>query len=123
MKKILLISLCAAVLMSCSSSRGIANSAIAEAKTLQNLAKDRGVEVPASTAELIATAEKQKEDKPEEALSLADEATLQLQLALLKQENKNLSDSLGIATGSLTIVRNLLETRKKPSVQQPSVQQ
>jgi hypothetical protein len=104
--------------MSCSSSRGIANSAIVEAKTLQNLAKDRGVEVPASTAELIATAEKQKEDKPEEALVSADEATLQLQLAILKQENKNLSDSLGIATGSLTIVRNLLETRKKPSVQQ-----
>ncbi|MDR2584268.1 MAG: hypothetical protein LBC75_12375 [Fibromonadaceae bacterium] len=118
MKKILLTSLCAAVLMSCSSSRGIANSAIVEAKTLQNLAKDRGVEVPASTAELIATAEKQKEDKPEEALVSADEATLQLQLAILKQENKNLSDSLGIATGSLTIVRNLLETRKKPSVQQ-----
>lgn len=103
--------------MSCSSSKGMANSAIAEAKTLQNLSKDRGVEVPASTADLITSAEKQKEDKPEEALVSADEATLQLQLALLKQENKNLSDSLGIATGSLTIVRNLLETRNKPSVQ------
>jgi len=115
-KKILLTSLCAAVLMSCSSSRGIANSAIAEAKTLQNLAKDKGVEVPASTAELITTAEKQKEDKPENALVLADEATLQLQLALLKQENKNLSDSLGIATGSLTTFSNLLETRKNIGV-------
>ena len=118
MKKILLISLCAVALMSCSSSRGMANSAIAEAKTLQNLAKDRGVEVPASTADLITSAEKQKEDKPEEAFSLADEAALQLQLALINQEKKNLSDSLGIATGSLAIVRNLLETRKNPSVQQ-----
>jgi hypothetical protein len=116
-KKILFTSLCAALLMSCSSSRGIANSAIAEAKTLQNLAKDRGVEVPASTADLITAAEKQKEDSPEAALGLADEATLQLQLALLKQENKNMSDSLEIATGSLTVVRNLLETRKNPSVQ------
>jgi len=115
-KKILLISLCAAVLMSCSSSRGIANSAIAEAKTLQSLAKDKGVEVPAATAELITKAEKQKEDKPEEALVSADEATLQLQLALLKQENKNLSDSLGIATSSLTVVRNLLESRKNVGV-------
>jgi cell shape-determining protein MreC len=115
-KKILLTSLCAAVLMSCSSSRGMANSAIVEAKTLQTLAKDRGVEVPASAAELIATAEKQKEDKPENALVLADEATLQLQLALLKQENKNLSDSLGIATGSLTTFNNLLETRKNIGV-------
>jgi hypothetical protein len=95
----------------------MANSAIAEAKTLQNLAKDRGVEVPDSTAELITSAEKQKEDKPENAFALADEATLQLQLALLKQENKNLADSLGIATGSLAIVRNLLETRNNPSVQ------
>jgi len=116
-KKILLISLCAAVLMSCSSSRNIASSAIAEAKTLQNLAKDRGAEVPASTADLITIAEKQKEDKPENALALAEEATLQLQLALINQENKNLSDSLGIATGSLTIVRNLLETRNNQSVQ------
>jgi len=116
-KKILLISLCAVALISCSSSRGIANSAIAEAKTLQNLAKDRGVEVPAATAELITSAEKQKEDKPENALALADEATLQLQLALINQEKKSLSDSLGIATGSLAIVRNLLETRNNPNVQ------
>jgi len=91
----------------------MANSAIAEAKALQNLAKDKGTEVPASAADLITIAEKQKEDAPENALTLADEATLQLQLALLKQENKNMSDSLEIATGSLTIVRNLLETRKK----------
>jgi len=116
-KKILFVSLCTALLMSCSSSRGIANSAITEAKTLQDLAKTRGVEVPASTAELITTAEKQKEDKPESALALADEATLQLQLAILKQENKNMSDSLEIATGSLTVVRNLLETRRNASVQ------
>ncbi len=116
MKKILFTSLCAALLMSCSSSRSIASSAIAEAKTLQNLAKDRGAEVPAAAADLITIAEKQKEDKPENALALAEEATLQLQLALLKQENKNLSDSLGIATGSLTIVRNLLETRKNAGV-------
>jgi len=115
-KKILLTSLCASLLMSCSSSRGMANSAITEAKTLQNLAKNSGFEVPASTADLITAAEKQKEDSPKEALALADEATLQLQLALLKQENKNMSDSLEIATGSLTIVRNLLETRKSPSV-------
>jgi len=95
----------------------MANSAIAEAKTLHSLAKDRGAEVPASTVDLIAAAEKQKEDSPESSLALADEASLQLQLALLKQENKRMSDSLEIATGSLTIVRNLLETRKTQSVQ------
>jgi len=117
-KKILFTSLCAALLMSCSSGRaGIANSAIAEAKTLQSLAKDRGVEVPAETADLITAADKQKEELPENALVLADAATLQLQLALLKQENKKMSDSLEIATGSLTIVRNLLETRKNQGVQ------
>ena len=118
MKKILLTSLCAALLMSCSSSRaGMADPAIAEAKVLQNLAKDKGVEVSAS-ADLITAAEKQKEaSMPELALVLADEATLQLQLALLKQENKNMSDSLEIATGSLTIVRKLLETRKNPETQ------
>ena len=119
MKKILLTSLCAALLMSCSSSKaGMASSAIAEAKALQGLAKDRGIEVPASTAELIASAEKQKQDSPEIAFGLADEATLQLQLVILNQENKNMSDSLEIATGSLAIVRNLLETRKAPNAQQ-----
>jgi len=115
-KKILLTSLCAALLMSCSSSKSMANSAIAEAKTLQNLAKNSGFEVPASTADLITAAEKQKEDSPKDALALANEATLQLQLDLLKQENKNMSDSLEIATGSLTIVRNLLETRNNINV-------
>jgi len=118
-KKILLVSLCAALLMSCSSGKAaLASSAIAEAKTLQGLAKDRGVEIPASTADLITTAEKQKEDAPETALALADEATLQLQLTLLKQENKKMSDSLEIATGSLAVLRNLLETRKNVNVQQ-----
>jgi len=115
-KKILFISICTVALMSCSSSRVSANSAIAEAKALQGLAKARGIEVPAS-ADLITAAEKQKEDSPENALVFADEATLQLQLALLKQENKNMSDSLEIATGSLTVVRNLLETRKNQNVQ------
>jgi hypothetical protein len=95
----------------------MANSAVAEAKALQDLAKSRGLEVPATTADLITLAEKQKKDLPEAALVLADEATLQLQLALLKQENKNMSDSLEIATGSLTIVRNLLETRKNSGTQ------
>jgi len=118
-KKILLVSLCTALLMSCSSGKAaLASSAIAEAKTLQELAKEKGAEVPASTAELIANAEKQKEDSPENSLALADEATLQLQLALLKQENKKMSDSLEIAAGSLAIVRNLLESRKNQSVQQ-----
>jgi hypothetical protein len=94
------------------------NPAIAEAKALQNLAKDKGVAVPAATDSIITAAEKQKEaNSPEAALVLADEATLQLQLALLKQENKNMADSLEIATGSLTIVRNLLETRKKANAQ------
>jgi len=118
-KKILLVSLCTALLMSCSSGKAaLASSAVAEAKTLQNLAKDKGIEVPASTADLITTAEKQKEDSPENALALADEATLQLQLVLLKQENKNMSDSLEIAKGSLAIIHNLLESRKTQSVQQ-----
>jgi len=118
-KKILLVPLCTALLMSCSSGKAaLASSAVAEAKTLQNLAIEKGAEIPASTAELVASAEKQKESSPENSLALADEATLQLQLVLLKQENKKLSDSLEIATGSLAIVRNLLESRKTQSVQQ-----
>ena len=109
MKKILLTALCAALLVSCGATRSATvDSAIAEAETLHNLAKDRGAEIPANTVELIASAKKQyKDSEIEAALRLADEATLQLQLSLLKQENKSMADSLAIANGSLTIIRKL----------------
>lgn len=113
-KKIIFTSICAALLMSCGSSNpGMANSAITEAQTMQDIAKSRGVEVPAATSDLIASAQKQKEDDaPEAALVLADEATLQLQLSLLKQENKNMEDSIKTATNSLSVIRNTLNTTK-----------
>jgi len=114
-KKILFTTLCAVLLMSCASQRtAVVDSAIAEAKTLQGFAKDKGANVPASADSLIAKAEKQrKDDQIDAALVSADEAVLQLQISLLRQENKSMADSLEIANGSLNIIRNMLAEHRK----------
>jgi len=114
-KKVLFTTLCAMLLISCASQRTIVvASAIAEAKTLQGLAKDKGAEIPASADSLIVKAEKQKKDgEIDAALVSADEAVLQLQISLLEQENKNIADSLDIASGSLNIIRNVLTEHRK----------
>jgi hypothetical protein len=95
------------------------DSAITEAKTLQALSKAVGVEDPAA-AELITTAEKQKEDRQtEQAFVLADKAVLQYQLFMLKRENdalaedkKNAEKGLEAAKDSLAIYRDALYKQK-----------
>lgn len=113
MRKILLSALWVAALAACASKGTVmADSAIAEAKALQNLAKEVDVQVP-TAVNLIADAERQKAEKQNtEAFVLADEAILQLQIALLKQENKDLTDSLAQATEALIVNRKVLEERK-----------
>ena len=127
MKNILLIALGAALCVSCSSKRAaLVDSAIAEAITLQALAKAQGLEVPASTESLIKEAEKQNEERQTEAAYiLADEAILQLQLSMLKKEHSALaaesegaSESLQASTSSLDLYRNLLRERKNTPKEQ-----
>jgi len=65
MKKLLLITLCAALFMSCASQRAaMVDSAIMEAKALQVLAKAQGIEVPSTADLLIASAEKKERRAP-----------------------------------------------------------
>jgi hypothetical protein len=98
----------------------MADSAIVEAITLRELAKNQGLEVPASADSLIKAAEKQKDERQTEAAYiLADEAILQLQLSLLKKEhaavaaeNKSAAESLESSTNYLEIYRNALKERK-----------
>jgi hypothetical protein len=78
------------------------DSAIAEAKILQERATAQGVEVSASVVELIKTAEqKNAERQTETAFVLADEAILQLQTVLLKQEQAALDTERKAAAASL----------------------
>jgi protein involved in polysaccharide export with SLBB domain len=87
--------------------------AIREAKVLQALAKANGL-VANDADRLIAEAEdKKKAGQTEDAFLMADEATLQLQVALQERENKTITDSLRTVTESLNVYRNALETRKK----------
>jgi hypothetical protein len=96
------------------------DSAIAEAITLQALAKAQGLEVPASTDSLIAAAGKQNDERQTEAAYiLADEAILQLQFSMLKKEHaaiaaesERASESLRASTSSLDLYRSLLKERK-----------
>jgi hypothetical protein len=89
------------------------DSTITEAKVLQALAKANGLETPAADF-LVTSAEKQKADgQTEDAFLKADEAVLQFQISVLERENKNLSDSLKIATESLNVYHNALEERRK----------
>ncbi|MCL2208427.1 MAG: hypothetical protein FWB90_10120 [Fibromonadales bacterium] len=114
MKKILPMFLCAMLFISCASKNAaMVDSTLAEAKTLQQVAIANGLAASALTDALIADAEKQNKDGQTEAAFLAaDEAVLQFQLALQKQENKNIADSLQSATQSLDSYRNSHEERK-----------
>jgi hypothetical protein len=95
-------------------------STIAEAKSLQSLAKNQGIEVPASTDSLISSAEKRSEERQiEEAFIFADEAILQLQLSMQKKEqaelvaeNNNAQQSLNATSESLAISRSMLVESK-----------
>jgi len=113
-KKILPMFLCAMLFTSCASKNAVlVDSTLAEAKTLQQVAIANGLTPISSADELITTAEKQKKDGQTEAAFLAaDEAVLQFQIAMQKQENKNISDSLQIATQSLSGYRSALDERK-----------
>jgi opacity protein-like surface antigen len=104
MKNILFTILCAALLMSCASKRAaMVDSAVAEAKSLQALARAQGIEVPTTADLLIASAEKKNEDRQtEEAFILADEAILQLQLSMLKREESELVAKYNNAQAGLT---------------------
>jgi len=107
-KKILpVLLLCAMFLMSCAAKKtAIVDSTIAEAKILQALAKSNGLDTPVSADSLITVAEQQNEDgKTESALVFADEAVLQFQLALQKQENKKMTDSLKVLEERKSAVR------------------
>ena len=121
MKKVLFIAMLAAFVVSCASKRAaLVDSVITEAKMLQAVAKADNLEVPASTDSLIAAAEKQNEDRQtESAFVLADEAVLQMQIFLLKQEQTTLStmkaeaeSSLAASKESLDVYHNVLRERK-----------
>jgi len=113
-KKILPIFLCAILFISCASKNAaMVDSTLTEAKTLQQVAKANGLTTAASADDLVTAAEKQNKDgQTEAAFFAADEAVLQYQLALQKQENKNIADSLQVATESLSSYRSALEERK-----------
>jgi hypothetical protein len=108
-------------MISCASKRAaLVDSAITEAETLQKLAKAGNLVVPASIDSTIAAAKNQNEDRQtEKAFVLADEAILQLQISLLKQEQTVLGtmkteaeNNLTMSKESLDIYRNVLQDRK-----------
>jgi len=126
-KKVLLIAMCAALVVSCASKRAaFVDSTIREAETLLALAKVNNLAVSAETEALITEAKKQNDERQtEQAFVLADEAVLRLQLSLLEQEqkalaaeNKKASDSLAIANESLSIYRHVLKERKNAPKEQ-----
>jgi len=121
MKKVLFIAMCATFMVSCASKRAaLVDSVITEAKMLQAVAKADSLDVPSSADSLITTAEKQNEDRQTEtAYVLADEAVLQMQIFLLKQEQTTLSkmkaeaeNNLAASKESLDIYHNVLRDRK-----------
>ena len=121
MKKVLFIAVCAVLVVSCASKRAaLVDSVIYEARMLQAIAKADSLEVPASTDSLIAAAEKQKEDRQTEmAFVYADEAVIQMQIFLLKQEEAALSkmkteaeNDLAVSKESLNIYHNVLQERR-----------
>ena len=117
MKKILFIAMSAALLASCAASKRVdamVDSTITEAIVLQDVAKAHGAEVSVSTSNLVADAQKQKDEEKniDEALLKANEAILLLQISLLEKEKKNIEDSLFRATETLRINRTLLSERK-----------
>jgi len=94
---------------------------------LQAVAKAENLEVPASMDSLIAAAEKQNEDRQtESAYVLADEAVLQMQIFLLKQEQTTLNkmraeaeSSLVTSKESLDVYHNVLRERKNAPKEAP----
>ena len=121
MKKVLFIAMFAALVVSCASKRAaLVDSTITEAKTLQALAKANNLVVPASIDSLVVAAEKQQEERQtEKAYVLADEAVLQIQIFLLKQEQDSLSTKkaeaeshLAVSKEYLDVYHNVLRVRK-----------
>jgi hypothetical protein len=125
-KKILFIAVCAGFMVSCASKRAaVVDSTITEAKALQALAKAGNLAVPA-TDSIITAAEKQNgERQTEKAFVLADEAVLQLQISMLKQELTALGtmkteaeNDLVASKEFLDIYRNVLQVRKNTPKEQ-----
>ncbi|MDR1830237.1 MAG: hypothetical protein LBQ76_05635 [Candidatus Fibromonas sp.] len=120
MKKTLFMVICAAFLASCASKAAIVDSAIIEAKTLQELAKVNNLPVPPEADSLIAAAKKQNDDRQtEQAFVLADEAVLRIHLSMVKQEQeilaaetKKAADSLVLANEYLGTYRSALQKQK-----------
>jgi protein involved in polysaccharide export with SLBB domain len=119
-KKALFIAVCAGLMVSCASKRAaVVDFTIAEAKALQALAKAGNLTIPA-TDSIITAAEKQNDERQtEKAFVLADEAVLQLQISMLKQEQATLGtmkteaeNALAESKESLDIYRNVLQVRK-----------
>jgi len=120
-KKVLFIAMFAILVVSCASKRAaLVDSTITEAKTLQALAKANNLTVPASIDSLVVAAEKQQEERQtEKAFVLADEAVLQMQIFLLKQEQDTLrtmkaqaESHLAVSKEYLDIYHNVLRVRK-----------
>ena len=111
MKKVLFIAVCAAFMVSCASKRAaLVDSTITEAKTLQALAKANNLEIPSSIDSLVAAAEKEQKDRQtEKAYVLADEAVLQMQIFMLKQEKDSLSTMKGEAESHLAVTKEYLD--------------
>jgi hypothetical protein len=111
-KKILFIAMLTAFVVSCASKRAaIVDSTITEAKTLKALAEAGNVAVPANVGSLITDAEKQQEERQtEKAFVLADEAVLQLQMTLLKQEQTALGTLKKEAESDLVASKDSLES-------------
>jgi peptidoglycan hydrolase CwlO-like protein len=120
-KKILFIAVCATFMVSCASKRAaLVDSVIDEARLLQAIAKADSLAVPNSIDSLITAAEKQNDDRQtEKAYVLADEAVLQMQIFLLKQEQTSLNakkteveSDFMVLKESLDIYHNVLRERK-----------
>ena len=127
MKKVLFTMACAVLIVSCASKRAsVVDSAITEAKTLQALAKASNLAVPASADSIITEAEKQYEERQtEKAFVLAEEAILQLQISLLKQEQTALDamkteaeNNLTASKENLDVYSNVLQDRKNAPKEQ-----
>ena len=127
MKKLLLATMCMALLASCASKRAaIVDPTIIEAETLVALSKANNLPLPPEADSLITAANKENKDgQTEKAFLLADEAVLKIQLGMLKQEqealaaeNKNAADSLATINEYLGVYRNVLQERKNAPKEQ-----
>ena len=77
---------------------------------LQAIAKAENLEVPVSMDSLITAAEKQNEERQtEKAFVLADEAVLQMQIFMLKQEQDSLRTMKAKAEKHLVVSKEYLD--------------